>query len=115
MLQTLSSSSFYQSQNAQYVIYAYLQDDDEKKQESWKRIQTGSDPIKMKEIASDLFQSQDYKKIEIQKKYFDKRDGSQRVKTYCIFENKRQTDYFILFSVLLLSVASAGLFYLKMM
>lgn len=112
MLQTTIGSSYTHSVQDEYVIYAHYHTG-RGVSAKWKRITAGCDAQEMKRIGHDLFRSQAYDKIEIQKKYYDKKSGCQKVSTFCTFEEKKKIDYFILSSVSLLSFASLGLLYLS--
>lgn len=112
MLQNTSHSP--SPSKAEYVVYAYnfvkpLE------QERWTRIMSSDDVNHVTSRAQDLFQSEQYKRIEIQKKFFDPRQNKRKAHTVKTFEKKASDNYLMLLTVLLMGFTSVGFFYLYMM
>tara|TARA_B100000508_G_C11353314_1_gene225093 strand:+ start:27 stop:362 length:336 start_codon:yes stop_codon:yes gene_type:complete len=101
------------SQNVQtppeYTVYAYNASGNNR----WKRLMSGADIGSVMKQAEQLFQSKKYNKIEIQKKYFDKKKGCITAAPFRVFETKSKDNYMIMASILLLALTSIGLFYLQ--
>jgi hypothetical protein len=109
MLQTAPS-------HVQYIVYAYdFSDDESSNPNRWIKLMTGEDEKKIMTQAQDLFQSQQYKKIEIKKTYFDKKKGHHRAATFRVFEDQPQINIFMVASSMLLTLAFCGLLYLRLM
>lgn len=112
MLQAISSLP--SSQKAEYVIYAYDYVEPSE-QDKWTRVMSSEDVESVTSQAQRLFQSQKYKRIEIQKKFFDERKNIRKAMTVKTYEKKALDNYLVLFTILLMSLASVGFFYLNMM
>jgi hypothetical protein len=111
MLNTVSSSP---SSQTEYVIYAY-DFVEPSEQDRWTRVMSSGDVESVVSHAENLFQSQRYKRIEIQKKFFDERKNTRKAMTVKTYEKKAFDNYLMLLTVLLMALTSLGFFYLNMM
>lgn len=98
----------------EYIVYAYEGDESNKvDQNRWQKLMSGSDISEIMVRAEQLFHSQEYKKIEIKKTYFDKKKGLHRAATFRILEESTQSNVYLLSIFLMLTFITAGLFYLQ--
>jgi len=104
------------SSHIQYIVYAYdFSDGESSNSNRWIKLMTSEDEKQIMMQAQDLFQSQQYKKIEIKKTYFDKKKGQHRAATFRVFEEQSQINVFMIASSMLLTLAFCGLLYLEFM
>ncbi len=104
-----------QQPHIEYTIYAYDHADDDVNHNRWTKLDTSTDPQNIHSKAENLYASQEYKKIEIQKKYFDARLNRKRAQVVRTFEERNNENYFMLATILLMAATSLGFFYLTMM
>lgn len=98
---------------AEYIIYSYPRASKSNDNLArWTREMSSSDLDHVQSKAKYLFETRQFKKIEIQKKYFDLRQKKIKAKTFQIYGDTKSANYTILVMILLLSFISAGLFYL---
>lgn len=101
------------SYQTEYILYAYDHGKpDARSPERWKKLLTSYDVTEAVEQARHLFDSQKYRKIEIQKKYFDRKEGRLKAATLRTYGTNKALNLYVFWSITLLAVASAGLFYL---
>jgi hypothetical protein len=103
------------SHQTEYTLYAYNYGNEKVLSEhsQWTKLMSSHDAVQITLQAKNLFKSKKYQKIEIKKKYFDKKKGRVQAATFKIFEDRQDGNYFIFVSMLLLGFAFAGLFYLQ--
>lgn len=100
----------------EYRIYAYHNYDSAQiGQNHWSLLNSGGNQEEILQKAEKLYQTQQYQKIEVQKKAFSDKKGKYVVSTYRTFSEKKKNNYFMLLAITLLAFASVGSFYLKHM
>ena len=98
----------------EYVVYAYNNGHDGALQQNrWTMLMRGIDERDITLQAESLFQSKQYKKIEIQKKYFDPKKNRPEAVTYKVYQLRKHEDYLTMASIALLAFSSVGFFYLQ--
>lgn len=103
-----------QQPHVEYTIYVYDRTDDDIDENRWTKLESCTDPKNIHAKAQNLYSSRQYKKIEIQKKYFDARLNKKRAQIVRTFEERNSENYFMLATILLMAISSLGLFYLMM-
>ncbi len=97
-------------EKAEYVLYAY-DFNDSNEQERWERIMSSDDADHITSRAENLFQTDRYKKIEIQKKFFDRRKNQRQAQTVKIFEKKAPDNYLMLLGIFSMAMLAFVFFY----
>jgi len=99
---------------SKYMIYAYPSYDSTCiGQNRWSLLNSGHDQEEILQKAENMYQTQQYQKIEVQKKTFNNKKGKYVISTHRIFTEKSKNNYLMLATIFLLAFASVGLFYLK--
>ncbi len=99
---------------AEYTIYAY-----DKYRENmighnkWQCISTGQDPSKVLEQAEQLFDSEQFQKIEVKKKFFDKKKKRHFVSTFHVLDHRPQKDFLLLVGLTVIIFSFVSLLFLE--
>lgn len=102
---------------AEYTIYAYNKYCEHKiGHNKWQCVSSGKDASKALEEAEVLFNSSKFQKIEIKKKFFDKKMDRYAVSTFKVLSSKpKKPSIFITMGILIFTVLFGGLFILELL
>lgn len=101
---------------AEYTIYAYNKYcENTIGHNQWQCLSSSDNATKAIEDARILFDSSKFQKIEIKKKFFDKKKDRYAVSTFKVFDNKPKTKMLIIATAILLTALALGLFFLEVL
>lgn len=100
-----------QSAGIEYTIYTFdMPVPKQKGENSWKKHSTSEDMMKAMTEAESLHGTQKFQKIEVKKKFFDKKKNRVVDMTLKTYESKPKKDFTILIAVTLALIGGIGAF-----
>ncbi|NCC20980.1 MAG: hypothetical protein EOM26_00790 [Alphaproteobacteria bacterium] len=94
----------------EYSIYLYELPNGKGRKNQWEKHSTTEDMDAALREAEKLFQSGQYKKVEVKKKYEEEKTGRKIDMTLRVFEAKEKRDYSLVLFILLAIVGGVGAF-----
>lgn len=101
----------------EYTVYAYDKyRPDMIGYNKWQYLLSSKNPSEVLEKAEKLFESDKFQKIEIKKKFFDKKMGRYVVSTFRVFDRKsNKTKFYITVAIFIIAALLSGLFVLEVL
>ena len=101
----------------EYTIYAYNKYCEHKiGHNKWQCLSSGKDACKVLQEAEIFFNSSKFQKVEVKKKFFDKKNDRYAISTFKVFSNKsKKPSILIMAGILIFTVLSCGAFVLTLL